>query len=111
MKRYETKKAREQRIKRQKMSNAIAMVSAIAVVLVLSVVIWSGKQALAEKNDAYTSKKEELSQAIVEQESRSESIEEYKKYVQTKKYIEEIAKQKFGLIYPDEIVFKPTTSK
>ena len=28
------------------------------------------------------------------------------KYVQTKKFAEEIAKDKFGLIYPDEIIFK-----
>lgn len=49
-----------------------------------------------------------LSQQIAEQESRSDSLDEYKKYVKTKKYVEEIAKEKFGLIYPDELVFKPT---
>ena len=111
MRRYETKKSRELRIKRQKRSNIIAMVSAIAVVLVLSIAIWNGKQTLAQKNITYEDKKEELSQQIAEQESRSLSIEEYKKYVQTKKYIEEIAKQKFGLIYRDEIVFKPSSEQ
>ena len=38
--------------------------------------------------------------------SRTEELNEYKKYVQTKKFAEEIAKDKFGLIYPDEIIFK-----
>jgi cell division protein FtsB len=85
------------------------MFSAIAVVFLLSIVIWNGKQSLVEKNMIYASKKQELSQKIAEQESRSESLEEYKKYVQTKKYVEEIAKEKFGLIYPDELIFKPTT--
>lgn len=109
MRKYETRKSRELRIKRQKRSNVIAMFSAIAVVFVLSIVIWNGKQSLVEKNMVYAAKKQELSQKIVEQESRSQSLEEYKKYVQTKKYVEEIAKEKFGLIYPDEIIFKPTT--
>ena len=33
-------------------------------------------------------------------------FEEYKKYVKTKKFVEEIAKNKFGLLYPDEIIFR-----
>ena len=110
MRKYETKKSRELRIKRQKRSNVIAMFSAIAVVFVLSIVIWNGKQSLVEKNIVYASKKQELSQKMAEQESRSISLEEYKKYVQTKKYIEQIAKEKFGLIYPDELVFKPSNA-
>lgn len=32
-------------------------------------------------------------------------IEEYKAYVQTKKYIEEVAREKLGLVYEDEIIF------
>ena len=28
------------------------------------------------------------------------------KYVQTKKYVEEVAKERLGLVYPDEILFK-----
>ena len=110
MKRYETKRARQQRIKRRRRSNIIAMAAAVTVVVVLSIATWNGKQVLAQKNDIYADKKQELSQKISEQESRSESVEEYKKYVQTKKYIEDIAKNKFGLIYPDEIVFKPSQS-
>lgn len=111
MGKYETKRSRELRIKRQKRSNAIAMFSAIAVVFVLSIVIWNGKQSLAEKNKEYASQKQALSQQIAEQETRSMSLDEYKKYVQTKKYVEQIAKEKFGLIYPDEIIFRPTEDK
>lgn len=110
MGRYETKKSRERRLKRQKRSNIIAMFSAIAVVFILSIVIWNGKQSLVHKNLEYESNKQELSQKIAEQESRSESLEEYKKYVQTKKYVEQIAKEKFGLIYPEDIIFKPSDS-
>ena len=35
---------------------------------------------------------------------RQKELEEYKKYVKTKKFVEEVAKNKFGLLYPDEIL-------
>lgn len=111
MGKYETKRSRELKIKRQKRSNAIAMFSAIAVVFMLSIVIWKGKQSLEQRNSEYASKKQELSHQIAEEEARSLSLEEYKKYVQTKKYVEQIAKDKFGLIYKDELVFKPSSAK
>ena len=42
-----------------------------------------------------------------EEEKRTEEIEEYKAYVQTKKFIEQEARDKLGLVYPDEVVFEP----
>ena len=39
-------------------------------------------------------------------EKEAKSIEEQKKYMQTNEYIEEMAREKFGLVYDDEIVFK-----
>jgi len=110
MKKYETKRSKELRIKRQKRSNAIAMFAAIAVVFLLSIVIWNGKQSLVKKDSLYASQGQELARKIEEQEARSLSLEEYKKYIQTKKYVEQIAKEKFGLVYPNEIVFKPSSS-
>ena len=35
-----------------------------------------------------------------------EEIAEYGKYTQTKKYVEELAKDKLGLVYDGEIIFK-----
>ena len=110
MRKYETKRSKELRIKRQKRSNAIAMFSAIAVVFLLSIVIWNGKQSLVKKDSLYASQGQELARKIEEQEARSLSLEEYKKYIQTKKYVEQIAKEKFGLVYPNEIVFKPSSN-
>lgn len=108
MRRYETRKSLELKAKRQRRSNIFAMFAAVAVVLILSIVIWNGKQSLAVKDTQYESRITELNAQIAEQESRSDSLEEYKKYVKTKKYAEEMAKEKFGLLYPDELVFKPT---
>ena len=38
---------------------------------------------------------------------RSEQLKEKELYMQTKDYIEDEAKNKLGLVYPDEIVIKP----
>ena len=47
-----------------------------------------------------------LESQIEAEEKKSEELEEYSKYVQTKKYAEEVAKEKLGLVYEDEIIFK-----
>ncbi|BCK01670.1 FtsB family cell division protein [Anaerocolumna chitinilytica] len=49
---------------------------------------------------------EQLNTQIKDENKRAEDIEEKKAYVQTKKYIEEMAREKFGLVYKDEIIFK-----
>lgn len=41
------------------------------------------------------------------EEERTAEIEEHKAYVQTKKFAEETAREKFGMVYKDEIIFKP----
>ena len=43
---------------------------------------------------------------IAEEEKRVEEIEEYRKYTQTQKYVEEVAKEKLGLVNENEIIFK-----
>lgn len=47
-----------------------------------------------------------LEQQIAEEEARTLQIEEQKAYVQTKKFIEEMAREKLGLVYPNEIIFE-----
>ena len=75
--------------------------------MIIGVTLWVSKQSLIEQNQEYEAQKIVLESQINEQKERSDDIEEYKKYVQTKKFAEDIAKNKFGLIYPDEIVIKP----
>ena len=48
-----------------------------------------------------------LQEQIDAEEERAEQIEEYRKYTQTKKYVEEVAKDKLGLVNEGEIIYKP----
>ena len=77
-------------------------------ILCLLVVASFGRMKLINKNEAYRQKEEQLMAELLEEQERSEEIEDLKKYVQTKKYVEDIAKERLGLIYENEILFKAT---
>jgi cell division protein DivIC len=61
---------------------------------------------LESKKTAYENELETLNKQLLTEEERAEQIEDYQAYVETKKYIEEEARQKLGLVYPDEIIFE-----
>lgn len=91
---------------RKKRQNRTGMVLVTIVVLMMLVVVTIKSVELRAKIDVYEQKEAALMQEIVEEEARTEAIEEYGKYTQTKKYVEEIAKDRLGLVYEGEILFK-----
>ena len=90
--------------KRKRLELHIVLVTVSCLMLVASF----GKLKLQKKNEAYRQREEELLAEIESEQARTEEIEELKKYVQTKKYVEEVAKERLGLVYEDEILFKAT---
>lgn len=104
--RFETRRERELRRKRQKRSAILGMVFALLVVIGLGVLLWNGKRSIEAKNVEYEKEIAELEAQVDEEQKRTNELNEYKKYIQTKKFVEEVAKDKFGLVYPDEIIFR-----
>lgn len=84
---------------RKQNQNKFAMVLVTLVLLMLIVVVNIRKSELKEKQAAYIARQEELQRKIEDEEARAEEIEEYEKYTQTQKYIEDMAKEKLGLVY------------
>ena len=103
----ESRRERAERLKRQRRSALAGMAIAIVVVVALGIVLWRGKTGLVAKNADYEAQITELQSQIDDENKRSDELSEYEKYVKTKKFVEEIAKNKFGLIYPDELIFNP----
>ena len=95
------------REQKRRSQNRFAMMSISTVVLMLLVVISFKSIELHAKNDDYAAREEVLMKQIEEEQERTEEIAEYRKYVKTKKYVEEVAKDKLGLVYRDEVIFKP----
>ena len=55
---------------------------------------------------SYKEKEQLLTEQIEQENIRKEEIEEFKKYIKTKKYIEDTAREKLGLVYEDEIIIQ-----
>ncbi len=76
------------------------------VVIAILVVILIQESELKEKMANLEKREQYLISQIEVQNQRSEEIEEYRKYTQTKKYVEDMAKARLGLVYKDEIIFE-----
>ena len=91
---------------RKKRQNSLAMLLVMMVVLVMLLVVAVNNHSLKQKLATYQEKEQSLTQQIEAEKDRAKEIEEFKKYTKTKKYIEEIAREKLGLVYEDEIIIK-----
>lgn len=91
---------------RRKQENRFSMIMVALVVFLLAVVVGVRAIGLTQKLDTLTAQQESVQQRIDDEMARSEEIEEYGKETKTKKFFEKIAKEKLGLVYEDEILFK-----
>ena len=92
--------------RRKKFRKHLSTMAIAGVVLLMLVFVSVASMGLKVQNTKKQARIEELNALIAEEEERAKEIEEYGKYVQTKKYAEEVAKEKLGLVYEDEIIFK-----
>ncbi len=91
---------------RKKRQNRIGMALVLTVVLMLLVVVTYNSIELKAKQQTYTAREADLKAQIEQEQKRTEDIAEFEKYTKTKKYVEEVAKDKLGLVYDGEIIFK-----
>ena len=78
----------------------------LTVLMLLMLVVSYNSRQLEEKLASYQERERQLTEQLEAEKARSEEIEEFKKYTKTKKYIEETAREKLGLVYEDEILIK-----
>ncbi len=91
---------------RKKRQNRLAMTMIMVVVAMLLLVVGIKSVELKAKQEQYAEREAALMRQIEDEMKRTEEIEEYKKYTKTKKYAEEVAKDKLGLVHDGEIIFK-----
>ena len=82
------------------------MFFAVAVVVILVAIVAVKGMELNTKLREQRAREEDLSQRIERQIERGEEISAYEKYTKTRKFYEEIAKEKLGLVYEKEIIFR-----
>lgn len=84
----------------------IELLCLIVIVVLAAVMMRSKTKELEQKKQEAIAREELLEQQIQEQKDRTADLEDQKTYVKTDEYIEEIARDKLGLINPDEVLFK-----
>jgi len=78
-----------------------------SVLLILGLAVFAPTIYGMNKRVAELREREKLLEEQIEQEhKRAAEIEEYRKYTKTRRYVEQTARSKLGLVYEDEIIFK-----
>ena len=91
--------------KKRKRKNGLKII-AVAVLVLFAVITYSSVELQAEKR-ALEKQKAELEEQLQTEQERSEELEDKKAYMQTVRYIEEVARKVLGLVYPDETILRP----
>lgn len=95
------------RYPKSRLQNHKRSVAAISLIIfLLGAVIFAQGMTLREKNKAYKAQEAELMAQLDEEKERSEEIDALKEYVGTDEYIEDVAREKLGLVHENEILFR-----
>lgn len=86
--------------------NRLSMFLAALVVVILMIAVSVNAMSLNKRLTENRKRAVQLEQEIHTEQQRAADIEEYRRYTSTDAYIEEIAREKLGLIYEGETVFK-----
>ncbi|MBD8966267.1 MAG: septum formation initiator family protein [Coprococcus catus] len=99
-----TANRRSVRKRRSKHKGSMKVITLIVLVLcgVFGVFTWQNTQ----KSEQYALVQENLQQQIDDEEENQKAIEEQAEYQKTDAYIEDLAREKLGLVHEDEIIFK-----
>lgn len=95
------------RRRRRRRGNSLGVLAISAVVVVLMISLAFQSSGLKKKLSVYAREKETLEQQIAAEEARAKEIDELEEYKKTIEYVEEVAKDKLGMIYENEILFVP----
>lgn len=91
---------------RKKKKGKLAAFGISLIVAVFAIIMYAQIKDSQAELRALQRQETKLAAQYEEEQKRAEQLEERRVYVQTKKYVEEVAKE-IGYVYPDEIIYKP----
>lgn len=100
------KMGHRRRLRRSMRGHRQSVMAILAVLILLVAVVSVNAMTLRAKEKSYQVQEMELAEQIEEEKARAKEIDELEKYVSTDEYVEEVAKDKLGLVYENEIIFK-----
>lgn len=82
------------------------MLSITFVVAILFIAMMTQSISVEKQLSQYQQELEELDNKMTEETERTKEIDDMKEYMETDEYVEEVARDKLGLVKDNEIVFK-----
>jgi cell division protein DivIC len=93
--------------KRKRRKNRTLLYAIVAVALVMSSVLFMKRNELYTDYKLQVDQVNDLKEKMQKLQEEKKEIEAKAAYVQTPQYIEDMAREKLGLVYEDEIIFEP----
>ena len=98
--------SRKRRSRRRTNQHKLSVLVITGVILLMTALVVVGGISLRAKEKSYLAQETELKKQIDEEKARSQEIDDMEAYVGTDEYVEEIAKEKLGLVNENEIILK-----
>lgn len=83
-----------------------SMLAVSSVIVMLMVVVSVNSVTLRAQEQEYQTQISDLETQIEEEKTRTEEIDDLEEYVGADEYVEDVAKDKLGLIHENEIIFR-----
>ena len=99
-------KSRRRRQKKRIQRHKRSVLAVSTVILLLIVVVSASSMTLRARDKSYQAQERKLKEQIKEETARKAEIKDLEKYVGTDEYVEDVAKDKLGLVHENEIIFK-----
>ena len=97
--------------RREALNNRAALIAVTGVVFSLAVAVEVKGTQLRATERELLAQEQTLMMQLNDEKNRAQDLEEERVYVQTKEYIEKVAKEKLGLVNPGETLLKPSEKK
>ncbi len=94
------------RKRRKKSAHSTSVGIIMILCLIICGALWFKTWQAGQEIAAYQQMKEEIVEQIADEEKNQEVILEKIEYLKSDAFIEDLAREKLGLIYEDEIIFK-----
>ena len=99
-------KSRRRRQKKRVQRHKRSVLAISSVIPLLLVMVSINGITLRAKEKSYVAQETELKKQIKEEKNRASKIDELEDYVGTDEYVEDVAREKLGLVHEGEIIFK-----
>lgn len=92
--------------KKRKYSKICTCIIIVCLLLLACIVFYKSMDLKAEREELRV-QTAELEAQIASAEAEYQALKAREEYMKTKKFVEDVARNQLGLVYPDEIVIRP----